>query len=109
MSQLLESFIEQASLDWLQELGYTYAFGPDLAFDGPAPERENYEVVLLLARLREAIARINPNIPAQAQEEALRRITRRMQPLLLLNNYAFHRLLVEGVTVEFKDKDGRTV
>jgi hypothetical protein len=62
-----ESTIEQAAIDWLQELGYEYAFGPDLAFDGPAPERENYEDVILLNRLRDAIGRLNLNIPAQAQ------------------------------------------
>jgi type I restriction enzyme R subunit len=104
-----ESIIEKAALDWLESLGYAYAFGPDLAFDGSAPERENYEDVILPGRLKEALARLNPNIPAQAREEALRKITHAQQPSLLLNNHAFHRMLIEGVTVEFKDKDGRTV
>ncbi|MEW6404856.1 MAG: type I restriction endonuclease subunit R, partial [Chloroflexota bacterium] len=104
-----ESTIEQATIDWLKSLGYDYAFGPDLAFDGPAPERENYEDVILLGRLRDAIGRLNPNIPPQAQEEAFRRVTRQTQPSLLLNNHAFHRMLIEGVTVEFKGEDGRTV
>ena len=106
---IIESTVEQAAIDWLKGLGYDYAFGPDLAFDGPAPERENYEDVILLGRLREAIGRLNPNIPAQAQEEAFRRVARQTQPSLLLNNHAFHCMLIEGVTVEFKDKDGRTV
>lgn len=109
MSQFAESTIEQAALNWLQELGYSHAYGPDIACDGPAPERENYEDVVFLGRLQEAIARINPHIPAQAREEALRRITHPAQPSLLLNNHACHRMLVEGVTVEFKEKDGRTV
>jgi type I restriction enzyme R subunit len=104
-----ESTIEQAAIDWLKGLGYDYAFGPDLAFDGPAPERENYEDVILLNRLREAIGRLNPNIPAQAQEEAFRRVARQTLPSLLLNNHAFHRMLIEGVTVEFKEEDSRTV
>ncbi len=104
-----ESTIEQAAIDWLQELGYDYAFGPDLAFDGPAPERENYEEVILQSHLREAIRRLNPHIPAQAQEETFRRATRQTQPSLLLNNHAFHRMLIEGVTVEFKGEDGRAV
>lgn len=109
MTQFAESTIEEAAIDWLTDLGYAYAFGPDLAFDGPAPERENYEVVILLARLQEAIARINPDIPTAAREEALRYLTRQTQPSLLLNNHAFHRMLIEGVTVDFKDKNGRTV
>ena len=104
-----ESTIEQAAIDWLQDLGYDYAFGPDLAFDGSTPERENYEDVILSDRLRDAVARINPDIPPAAREEALRQLTRRTHPSLLLNNHAFHRTLIEGVTVEFKGKDGRTV
>jgi type I restriction enzyme R subunit len=104
-----ESTIEQAALDWLQDLGYACAFGPDLAPDGPAPERENYEDVILFGRLRDAIARLNPHIPAQAQEEAFRRVTRPTQPSLLLNNHAFHRMLIEGITVDFKGEDGRMV
>ncbi len=54
-----ESVIEQAALDWFQGSGYAYAFGPDIACDGPKPERTSYEEVILLGRLREAIARIN--------------------------------------------------
>ncbi len=104
-----ESTIEEASIDWLQELGYAYAFGPDLAFDGLAPERENYENVILFERLHEAVARLNLSIPEEARAEALRRITRLSQPSLLLNNHHFHSMLVEGVTVEFKDKDDRIV
>jgi type I restriction enzyme R subunit len=106
---LTESLIEQAAIDWLESLGYTYAFGPDLAFDGVAPERENYEDVILRNRLLEALARLNPSIPAEARAEALRKIAHPGQPSLLLSNHAFHRMLVEGVIVEFKDRDGRIV
>lgn len=104
-----ESTIEQAAIDWLKELGYTYAFGPEIAFDGEHPERSDYQETLLLGRLQEAITRINRDLPAQAQEEALRKITRLGKPSLLLNNHAFHHLLVNGIEVEYKAKDGRTV
>lgn len=104
-----ESTIEQAAIDWLQELGYNYAFGPEIAFDGEHPERSDYQETLLLGRLQDAIARINRELPAQAQEEALRKITRLGKPSLLLNNHAFHHLLVNGIEVEYKAKDGRTV
>jgi type I restriction enzyme R subunit len=103
-----ESTIEQAAIDWLQELGYNYAFGPEIAFDGERPERSDYQETLLLGRLQDAIARINRDLPAQAQEEALRQITRLDKPSLLLNNHAFHHILVNGIEVEYK-KDGRTV
>src|SRR5688572_30101921 len=111
-----ESTIEQAAIDWLKDLGYTYAFGPEIAFDGESPERGDYQEALLLGRLRDAIARINPNIPAQAHEEALRKVTRLGKPSLLLNNHAFHHMLVNGIEVDYKrssladkSKDGRMV
>jgi type I restriction enzyme R subunit len=104
-----ESTIEQAAIDWLKDPGYTYAFGPEIAFDGEHPARVDYHETLLLGRLRDAIARINRELHAQAQEEALRKITRLGKPSLLLNNHAFHHLLVNGIEVEYKVKDGRTV
>jgi type I restriction enzyme R subunit len=103
-----ESTIEQASIDWFKELGYIYAFGPEIAFDGERPERSDYHETLLLGRLQDAITRLNGDLPVQAQEEALRRITRLDKPSLLLNNHAFHHLLVNGIEVEYK-KDGRMV
>ena len=109
MSTFTESTIEQAAIDWLKDLGYDYAFGPGIAFDGERPERGDYQETLLLGRLQGAIARINRDIPAQAQEEALQKITRLGKPSLLLNNHAFHHMLVNGIEVEYKGKDRRTV
>jgi type I restriction enzyme, R subunit len=109
MSPFTESVIEQAAIDWLQDLGYSYAFGPEIAFDGEAPERGNYQETLLTGRLRNAIACINPAIPDQAQEETLRKITYWGNPSLLLNNHAFHHMLVNGIEVDYKAKDGRMV
>jgi type I restriction enzyme R subunit len=107
MSAFTESIIEQAAIDWLKDLGYSYAFGPEIAFDGETPERGDYQETILLGRLRYAIARINPGIPTQAQDEALRKITHPGKPSLLLNNHAFHHMLVNGIEVDYKVKDGR--
>ena len=104
-----ESTIEQATIDWLIDLGYIYGFGPDIAFDGNAPERSDYQEPLLLDRLKQAVARINSKLPTQAQEEALRKITRLGKPSLLLDNHAFHHMLVNGIEVDYKTKDGRMV
>jgi len=109
MTSFTESTIEQAAIDWLTELGYSYAFGPEIAFDGERPERGDYQETLLLGRLQAAIARINRDLPAQAQEEALRKFTRLGKPSLLLNNHAFHHMLVNGIEVDYKAKDGRMV
>jgi type I restriction enzyme R subunit len=104
-----ESTIEQATIDWLKELGYDYAFGPEIAFDGESPERADYQEPLLLERVRDALARLNPNLPPAAREEAFRKLTRPGKPSLLLNNHAFHHMLVNGIEVDYKAKDGRMV
>jgi type I restriction enzyme R subunit len=109
MTAFTESTIEQAAIDWLKDLGYTYAFGPEIAFDGESPERGDHQEALLLGRLQDAITRINPNIPKQAHEEAVRKITWLGKPSLLLNNHAFHHMLVNGIEVDYKAKDGRMV
>ncbi len=97
-----ESTIEQTALDWLKDLGYQVAFGPDLAFDGSAPERENYQDVILVRRFKEALRRINPNIPNEALEDAFKKVTRPNLPSLVGNNRAFHKMLVNGVDVEYR-------
>jgi type I restriction enzyme R subunit len=109
MTIITESVIEQAAIGWFRELGYDYAFGPDIACDGPSPERPDYRQAALPGRLQHAIDRLNPDLPPAARAEALRAITRPGQPSLLLNNHACHHLLTAGVTVGFKGPDGREV
>jgi type I restriction enzyme R subunit len=104
-----EAQVELVVLDILGELGWPRAFGPDIAFDGERPERTNYGDVVLVGRLRETLARINPNVPAEAIEEAVRKVTRTESPSLVENNRRFHRMLTEGVPVEYHARDGRIV
>ncbi|MDZ4159686.1 MAG: type I restriction endonuclease subunit R [Anaerolineaceae bacterium] len=107
MTQFAESTVEQAALDWLASLGYACAFGPDLAFDGFHPQRENYGQVYLPERLKAALARLNPSVPASALDEAYRQTTRPAHPSLPANNHAFHRMLVDGIEVETRAADNR--
>ncbi len=102
---MTEDQLEQETLCWLTEIGYTPLFGPDLAPEGNSPERTNYRQVLLLERLRGAIARLNPTIPLVAREDALRQVQDLGIPALLSANRCFHQLLVGGVPVEYQ-KDG---
>ncbi|WP_027478660.1 type I restriction endonuclease subunit R [Curvibacter gracilis] len=104
---MTEDQLEQETLAWLQGVGYTHRYGPDIAFDGASPERSDYRQVLLPLRLREAIARLNPNIPAAAREDALKLVQDLGIPALLSANRAFHKLLVGGVPVQYQ-KDGET-
>ncbi|OPY48626.1 MAG: hypothetical protein A4E48_02655 [Methanosaeta sp. PtaU1.Bin060] len=101
-----ESHVESAALSWLSSLGYTHIFGPDIVPGEPAAERASFQEVILSRRLRDALYRLNPPIPADALEEALRKVTRPDSPSLLANNRAFHRLLIDGVQVEYKHEDG---
>jgi len=105
MTRITESAIEKLAIERLEALGYRYVYAPDIAYDGDAPERASYAEVLLTGRLREAIRRLNPGIPADAQEEALKTVLRIASPDLPANNEAFHRLLTEGVHVAYQ-KDG---
>ena len=74
LNKIYESDIEEASLDWLADLGYTVLHGPDIAPNTPNAERSDYNEVVLTRRLQDAIARLNPKIPADAQEEAIRKV-----------------------------------
>ncbi len=104
---MTEDQLEQEALSWLQDVGYTHRYGPDLAHDGTEPQRANYRQVILPFRLREAIHRLNPDIPIAAREDALQRVQELGIPSLLSANRAFHKLLVGGVPVQYQ-KDGET-
>ena len=96
-----ESTIEDAAFDWFGGLGYTIGHGPHIAPGEPAAERDSFGEVVLVGRLREAIRRLNPAIPEEAREEALRKVLRVGTPSLTQTNRAFHRMLRDGVPVEF--------
>ncbi|MDQ3817555.1 MAG: type I restriction endonuclease, partial [Acidobacteriota bacterium] len=105
-SVLTESHVEDAALEWLDQLGFTVLHGPDIAPGEPAAERESYGEVVLTSRLRSKLKALNPGIPSGALDEALRKITRPESPSLVTNNRLFHRMLVDGVEVEYKRDDG---
>lgn len=105
---MTEDQLEQETLAWLAELGYEVHSGPDIAHDGGNPQRASYRQVVLPFRLREAIQRLNPNVPTAAREDALQQVMDLGVLALLPANRAFHKLLVGGVPVEYQ-KDGQTV
>lgn len=105
---MTEDQLEQETLGWLAELGYTAVSGYDIAHDGPNPQRADHRQVLLPFRLREAIGRLNPNLPTAAREDALHQVQHLGLPALLSANRAFHKLLVNGVPVQYQ-RDGETV
>lgn len=106
MAFLSETAVEQALLDQLQRLGYTREREEEIGPDGKRPERESYTDVILTKRLAAAVARLNPHIPAEARQDALRKVTQVGLPGLLEENRRMHRLLTEGVDVEYEGEDG---
>ena len=102
MTALTEFEVEQAALAWLESVGWQTSHGPDLIPD----ERADYGSVILEARLRNAIARLNPELPAEAWHDAFTKLTRPAGSNLVTRNREFHRMLVNGVTVEFRAGDG---
>lgn len=99
MTRITENSIEAFAIELLDRLGYEYIYAPDIAPDSETPERSNFEQVLLIERLQQAVRKINPNIPPDAQQEAFREIQRIASPEMIANNEAFHRLLTEGIPV----------
>ena len=103
---LNESHVENAALEWFGEMGYEVGHGPQLAPSEPAAERDSFGTVILVERLRDAIRHLNPSIPEDAREEALRKVLRVGTPSLVQTNRAFHRMLRDGVEVEYPRPDG---
>jgi type I restriction enzyme R subunit len=101
-----ESHLEEATLEWFEELSYEVVFAPDIAPDGEYPEREDYGDVVLAERLREALARINPKLPGDAIEDAFRQIMIPQSPSLIMNNKAFQKMIADGIDVQVKQPDG---
>ena len=104
-SNFCESHLEEAALEWFEELGYEIVFAPDIAPDGGYPERKVYSDVILFERLKEALARINPKLPNYAIEDAFRQITIPQSPGLLMNNRAFQKMITDGIDVQVKQSD----
>jgi type I restriction enzyme R subunit len=105
MTKITENVIETFCIELLEKQGYEYIYAPDIAPDSDNPQRNSFEDILLSSRLTDAVARINPTIPHDAQQEAIKEVSRIHSPELLTNNESFHRMLTEGVKVSYQ-KDG---
>ncbi len=106
MAKFAESVVEDAALDWLEGLGYAIKYGPEIGPGELFAERGDYGQVVLTGRLRQALAKLNPALPEDAIEDAFRKVTRLEGATLDARNRAFHRLLVNGVTVEYRVDGG---
>ncbi len=103
---ITEARLEELAIQWFRDTGWSYAQGPDIAPEGAAPEREDFRDVVLKTRLAEAIARLNPVLPPDAVDEVVQLVSKPTEPGLAQSNRAFHRHLVEGVKLNFTNRQG---
>ncbi len=102
---ITEDQLEQQCLGWFREGGWETVFGPDIAPDGTAPERANYREVILVQRLTRSLARLNPGVPAAVLDEAVQRLLKLDHPVAEQRNRDFHRLLLSGLKVSWREGD----
>jgi type I restriction enzyme R subunit len=102
---ITEDQLEQQCLGWFREGGWETVFGPDIAHDGTAPERANYREVVLVGRLTRSLARLNPGVPAAVLDEAVQRLLKLDHPVAEQRNRDFHRLLLAGLKVSWREGD----
>lgn len=108
-TKLIEDTIEEAALEWLGEVGYSYLPGPEIAPGESMAERESYHDVVLGERLSASLRCLNPTLPAEALDDAQRILLRTESPNLVVNNHRFHQYLIDGVPVNYQIDEGRTV
>jgi type I restriction enzyme R subunit len=104
-----EDELEQAALEWFEELGYETAFAPDISSGGDYPERSDYSDIILEERLKDALKRINPDLPQEALDDAMHQILVPLNPALIDNNRLFQKMVTDGVNATFRANDGRIV
>lgn len=105
-SKMDEQTVESAALEWLGEVGFLTRPTAEVSPHGPSRFRASYEDVLLEPRLRDALARINSTLPADAIDQAIRVITRPPGATLEENNRWFHECLTDGIDVEVLNVEG---
>src|SRR5664279_4717630 len=110
-ARLAEQHVEEAALAWLASSGFSIAHGPEIAVGQLGAERSDptYRDVVLEWRLREALVRLNPDLPQEALDDAFRKIVRADAPSLIERNRAVHRILVNGVTVEYHRREDGSI
>lgn len=106
MSNFTENHLEQAALEWFQDLGYQTLYGPDISPGGSFAERESFGDVILYDRLHSALKRINRQYSDRVIDDLVKKITRQQSLSISQNNAAFYKIITDGIDVEVRKKDG---
>ena len=103
-----EADVELATLEWFQQQGFSLRHGPEFAPGTPGEERESYSDILLVGRLRSTLLTLNPDVPVETIDGVIQQLQRPESPSLIENNLAFHKMIRDGVDVEYRLPDGST-
>ncbi len=106
-SFLRESDIENKAIEWLKDEGYSITVGSAIDPESQGEERKEFSDVVLVERLKQAIDRLNPSIPQEAKDDAIKKVLRQTSQDLLENNKQFHKYITDGIDVEYRSTDGR--
>lgn len=106
MSNFIEYHLEQAVMEWFQDLGYQTIYGPDISPGGSFSERESFGDVVLYDRLHSALKRVNRQYPDKVIDDLVKKITRHQSMSITQNNVAFFKMITDGIDVEIRTKDG---
>ncbi|KQU95249.1 type I restriction endonuclease subunit R [Devosia sp. Root105] len=109
MQGFSEDTVEHAGIEILKDLGWLHLGGAIIAPDGPAPQRQSFGDTVLTKRLESAVETLNPGVPDGARSDAIRKVLISETGSLVEENRRLHRLLTEGVDVEYRQADGRVV
>ncbi|MFU2114591.1 type I restriction endonuclease subunit R [[Pasteurella] aerogenes] len=104
-----ENTIEQACLRFLQELGWDYTHGSTINADGENPCRLWTDEVVFRSVLREAVERLNPQLPSATMDEVVALVCKTDITDLTERNQQAYRYLREGVRVEYRENDEQKV
>ena len=105
LRDLSEAEWEALAMDTLGELGWKPVEGKAIA--PGSGERESWSELILPGRLREAIGRINPQLPPSAVEDALMEVTSARSRDALAENRRIHEFLTKGIrSVVYTDEHG---
>ena len=107
MAKLVEGDVEEAALAWLEHIGWSILHGPDIAPESTHAERSSYNDVILSQRLADALGQLNPDLPRSSLDDALRKLMQPSGATLEARNRSFHRMLINGITVEYRTKNGQ--
>ena len=101
MSLIDENLIEETSIEWFEELGYQYVYGPNIAPDGDCPERDDLRQVFLIGRLKSALIKNNPEVPTEIIDSAILKLSNPNIPGLLASNRQFHSWMTTGLPIAY--------